>query len=221
MSSLYAIGDIHGQLRMLEALVERVPFREEDEIVFLGDFIDRGSDSRGVVEFLMAFKREYPKAVCLRGNHEDMLLDYLAGGGRYSPNIYLMNGGLETLRGYGASPREGFRLPPSHREFFDALQWTHEARGFIFVHAGLRPGVPLDRQDPMDLVWIREEFIGARHDFGRPVVFGHTPGWEIKNELPLFLGIDTRAVTGGCLTCVRLADDELVDCHQVLAREVE
>lgn len=220
MSSLYAIGDVHGQLHMLEALVERVPFREEDEIVFLGDLIDRGQDSRGVVEFLLAFGREYPKTVFLRGNHEDMLLDHLAGGGRYAPGVYLMNGGRETLEGYGRSPEGGLRLPPAHREFFGALRWMHESRGFIFVHAGLRPGVPLDRQDPMDMVWIREEFLRARHDFGKPVVFGHTPDWEIKNELPLFLGIDTRAVAGGCLTCARLADNRLVDCHQVSAREV-
>ncbi len=220
MSNLYAIGDVHGQLRMLETLVERVPFREEDEIVFLGDFIDRGDDSRGVVEFLMEFKCRYPGTVCLRGNHEDMFLDHLAGGGSYYPGVYVMNGGMETLRSYGAGPRGEVRLPPRQKEFFDALAWMHEARGFIFVHAGLRPGVPVDRQDPMDLVWIREEFLGAEHDFGRPVVFGHTPAFEVRNRLPLFLGIDTRAVTGGCLTCVQLADGALVECYQVSAREV-
>ena len=220
MSNLYAVGDIHGQIHMLEALVERVPFQEEDEIVFLGDYIDRGRDSKAVVELLIRFKREYPKAVFLRGNHEDMLLDYLAGGENYYQGVYLMNGGDATLENY----RDGsgdVLVPPEHLKFLNALEWIHTSRGFIFVHAGLRPGVPIDRQDPMDMVWIREEFFHAGYDFGKPVIFGHTPGWEIKNELPLYLGIDTRAVTGGFLTCVQLADGGIVDCHQVSSREVE
>ena len=220
MSNLYAVGDIHGQIHMLEALVERVPFQEEDEIVFLGDYIDRGRDSKAVVDLLIRFKREYPKAVFLRGNHEDMLLDYLSGGGSYHPGVYLMNGGDATLENYRDEGGDVL-VPPEHLEFFNALEWIHTSRGFIFVHAGLRPGVPIDRQDPMDLVWIREEFLHAGYDFGKPVIFGHTPGWEIKNELPLYLGIDTRAVTGGFLTCVQLAKGEIVDCHQVSSREVE
>ena len=220
MSNLYAVGDIHGQIHMLEALVERVPFQEEDEIVFLGDYIDRGRDSKAVVDLLLRFKREYPKAVFLRGNHEDMLLDYLAGGGSYYQGVYLMNGGDATLENYRDEGGDVL-VPSEHLKFFNALEWIHTSRGFIFVHAGLRPGVPIDRQDPMDLVWIREEFLHAGYDFGKPVVFGHTPGWEIKNELPLYLGIDTRAVTGGFLTCVQLADGGIVDCHQVSSREVE
>ena len=97
MSNLYAVGDIHGQIHMIEALVGRVPFKVEDEIVFLGDYIDRGRDSKARVEFLIRFRREYPKSVFLRGNHEDMLLDYLAGGGSYYSGVYLMNGGDATL----------------------------------------------------------------------------------------------------------------------------
>ena len=220
MSNLYAVGDIHGQIHMLEALVERVSFKEDDEIVFLGDYIDRGRDSKAVVDLLIRFRREYPRTVFLRGNHEDMLLDYLAGGGSYHPGVYLMNGGDATLENYRDSSGE-VRLPPEHLEFLGALEWIHVSRGFIFVHAGLRPGVPIDRQDPMDMVWIREEFLHAAYDFGEPVVFGHTPGWEIKNELPFYLGIDTAAVMGGRLTCVQLADGGVVDCHQVSSQEVE
>ena len=220
MSNLYAIGDIHGQIHMLEALVERVPFQEEDEIVFLGDFIDRGRDSKAVVEFLLGFRREYPNTVFLRGNHEDMLLDYLAGGGSYYQGVYLMNGGHATLENY-RDERGDVRLPPEHLKFLNALEWIHTSRGFIFVHAGLRPGVPIDSQDPMDLLWIREEFLHAEYDFGKPVVFGHTQTDGLNNRLPYYLGIDTRAVNGGCLTCVQLAEGELVDCHQVFVHEVE
>ncbi len=220
MSNLYAVGDIHGQLHMLEALVERVSFQEDDEVVFLGDFIDRGRDSRGVVEFLISFQKRHPRAVCLRGNHEDMFLDHLAGGGNYEAGVYFMNGGHETLDGY-LDTRGEIRLPEAHAAFFENLQWMHVSRGFIFVHAGLRPGVSLERQDPMDLVWIRREFLDAEHDFGKPVVFGHTPTPVLNDRLPFYLGIDTRAVAGGCLSCVQLAEGEVVDCHQVFAREVE
>lgn len=220
MSNLYAVGDIHGQIHMLEALVERVPFQEDDEIVFLGDYIDRGRDSKAVVDLLIRFKREFPKTVFLRGNHEDMFLDYLSGGGSYHPGVYVMNGGDATLENYRDSSGDVW-LPPEHLKFFNSLEWIHTSRGFIFVHAGLKPGVPIDRQDPMDMVWIREEFLHAEYDFGGPVVFGHTPGWEMKNELPFYLGIDTAAVMGGRLTCVQLADGGVVDCHQVSSQEVE
>ena len=220
MSNLYAVGDIHGQIHMLEALLERVPFQEEDEIVFLGDYIDRGRDSRAVVDLLIRFRREYPESVFLRGNHEDMLLDYLSGGGSYHPGVYVMNGGDATLENYRDSSGDVW-LPPEHLKFLDSLEWIHTSRGFIFVHAGLKPGVPVDSQDPMDMVWIREEFLHAECDFGKPVVFGHTPGWEMKNELPFYLGIDTAAVMGGRLTCVQLAGGEVVNCHQVSSQEVE
>lgn len=220
MSNLYAVGDIHGQIHMLEALVERVPFQEDDEIVFLGDSIDRGRDSKAVVEFLIGFKREYPKTVFLRGNHEDMFLDYLSGGGSYYPGVYEMNGGVATLENY-RDEKGDVSLPLAHQEFLGALEWIHISRGFIFVHAGLRPGVPIDRQDPMDLIWIREEFLHAEYDFGKPVVFGHTQTDRINNRLPHYLGIDTRPVNGGCLTCVQLAEGELVDYQQVSVHEVE
>ena len=220
MSNLYAVGDIHGQIHMLEALVERVPFQEEDQIVFLGDYIDRGRDSKAVVDLLLRFKREYPKAVFLRGNHEDMLLDYLAGGGNYYSGVYLMNGGDATLENYRDEGGDVL-VPPEHLKFFNALEWIHTSRGFIFVHAGLRPGVPIDRQDSMDMVWIREEFLYAEYDFGNPVIFGHTQTDGLNNRLPYYLGIDTRAVNGGCLTCVQLADAGIVDCHQVFLHDVE
>ena len=220
MSNLYAVGDIHGQIHMLEALVERTPFQGDDEVVFLGDFIDRGRDSRAVVEFLSGFQHEYPRTVFLRGNHEDMLLDYLSAGGRYASGVYRMNGGGATLASYRDESGD-VRLPPAHLKFFRALEWIHVSRGFIFVHAGLRPGVPVDRQDPMDMVWIREEFLGAEYDFGQPVIFGHTQTDGLNNRLPYYLGIDTRAVNGGCLTCVQLAEGGVVDCHQVFVGEVE
>ena len=96
MPNLYAIGDIHGQRGMLDMLIEKVPLEKDDEIVFIGDYIDRGPDSRGVVDAVLEFKLAYPNTTCLRGNHEDMFLDYIKEEGRYPKGIFTMNGGIET-----------------------------------------------------------------------------------------------------------------------------
>ncbi|MDA0999905.1 MAG: metallophosphoesterase family protein [bacterium] len=215
MPKLYAIGDIHGQRRLLRLLIERVPFEKEDEIVFIGDYIDRGPDSRGVVEDVLEFRLKYPRSVFLRGNHEDMFLDYVYEEGRYQSGIFLMNGGYETLQSYGIDPREGPpQLPALHAHFFQNLQYVHQSDGFIFVHAGFRPGVRLSEQKPEDLMWIRKDFFESDADFGRPVVFGHTPMPEVLNELPRFLGIDTGAAYGRKLTCVQLAGGKLIKTYQ-------
>ena len=100
MSNLYAIGDIHGQRGMLDMLIEKVPLEKDDEIVFIGDYIDRGPDSRGVVDAVLEFKLNYPNTTCLRGNHEDMFLDYIKDEKKYPKGIFTMNGGIETLHSY-------------------------------------------------------------------------------------------------------------------------
>lgn len=222
MPSLYAIGDLHGQRAVLDLLVQRVPFQPDDEIVFIGDFIDRGPDSKGVVDRVLEFKLRHPKTVCLRGNHEDMLLDFLHQQGQYQPNVFMMNGGWATLESYGLDPRERpMRLPPLHVRFFQDLRYRHEAGGFHFVHAGFRPGVPLDQQSPHDMLWIRHEFFESDAGFGHPVVFGHTPMREVFDRLPRLLGIDTGAAYGNMLTCVRLGEGKVLGLHQVHVSEVE
>lgn len=221
MSNLYAIGDIHGQAGMLNILIEKVPFEKDDEIVFIGDYIDRGPDSRGVVEAVLEFKLAYPKTTFLRGNHEGLLLDYLSDGGEYQNGVFLMNGGYETLESYGVDPREGPpRLPPLHMKFFDSLQVRHETKGFVFVHAGMRPGVPLNEQSDHDMIWIRQEFFHSEEDFGKPIVFGHTPMPDVLDLLPRMLGIDTGAAYNGMLTCVQLHDKQVVNTYQVHSTEV-
>jgi serine/threonine protein phosphatase 1 len=221
MPNLYAIGDIHGQRAMLEELFRRVPFQPDDEIVFIGDFIDRGPDSKGVVDCVLEFKLRHPRTVCLRGNHEDMFIDFMNGPSRYQSNVFLMNGGIATLESYGYDPRVGsLRLPPLHQQFLADLRYRHEAGGFLFVHAGLRPGVPLADQSNYDMLWIRHEFFESETDFGVPVVFGHTPMSEIMDRLPRLLGIDTGAAYGNKLTCVRLGDGKILGLHQVHVSEV-
>ncbi|MBT3350281.1 MAG: serine/threonine protein phosphatase [Nitrospinaceae bacterium] len=221
MSNLYAIGDIHGQRGMLDMLIEKVPLEKDDEIVFIGDYIDRGPDSRGVVDAVLEFKLNYPNTTCLRGNHEDMFLDYIKDEKKYPKGIFTMNGGIETLHSYGIDPRVGPpKVPPLHMDFFESLGYRHESGGFLFVHAGVQPGVPLDAQVDKDLIWIRDEFIHSDEDFGKPIVFGHTPMPGVMDELPFKLGIDTGAAYGGWLTCVQLEYDRLVESWQVHTSEV-
>jgi serine/threonine protein phosphatase 1 len=192
---LLAVGDIHGCLDHLERLIARVRPTAADRVVFLGDFIDRGPDGRGVIEFLIDFGRRFPNSVFLKGNHEAMFLDFLAGRDQV---LFLYNGGGTTLESY--REEEGIRIPKAHLDFLEGLPAFYETGGFIFVHAGLRPGIPLEKQREQDLLWIREEFIASDYEWGKTVVFGHTPLREPlleKNKI----GIDTGAVYGYILTC--------------------
>ncbi len=201
---ILAVGDLHGCLGLLKRVInEALPQTPSStQMVFLGDYVDRGPDSAGVVDQLMALKAARPDTVLLMGNHERMLLNALAG---IQVEMFLDNGGEQTLRSYGLD-RDGLRrLPQAHLDFLGGLPLLHQSQDYIFVHAGLRPGVPLASQVERDLLWIRHEFIDARPDFGRPVVFGHTP-----LPRPLItrniMGIDTGAVYGNMLTCLKLPE---------------
>jgi serine/threonine protein phosphatase 1 len=210
MSDTYAIGDIHGCLDHLERLLEEInPDLERHKLVFIGDYIDRGPNSRGVVDYIIRLQALYPaeNIICLKGNHEVMLLDFLSGRER---EMFLFNGGRSTLREYWGEHWDRIRrlhLPPEHEEFYAGLKQYYETPDYIFVHGGLKPGVPLAEQDEEDLFWIRGEFIASFEDFGKRVVFGHTP---LRQPLvmPNKIGIDTGAVYGNFLTCVRLPAEE-------------
>ena len=215
MCNLYAIGDIHGHLSVLEDLFASIPFQEKDEIVFVGDYIDRGPNSSGVVDFLIDKKNKFPEMVFLRGNHEDMFLDFLQGTNRYQANFFEETVGVETLRSYGHTSGNSFSLSPEHQKFYEELLFFYETANFLFVHGGFRPGVPISEQESSDMVWIREDFMGAKYDFGKPVVFGHTPLYEILDELPFLLGIDTGLVYGGKLTCVKLRERKIEETFQI------
>ena len=192
---LLAVGDIHGCRAALRELLDRVAPTEDDQLVFLGDYIDRGPDSAGVVDDLLNLRDRLPGTVLLRGNHEQMLLDVLAG---VSPLNFLVNGGGQTIASY----RKGGGWPPplAHQAFFASLLPLYASGDFIFVHAGLRPGIPLAEQSPDDLLWIREDFLTAEVDWGKTVVFGHTP-LEKPLLTPERIGLDTGCVYGGRLTC--------------------
>lgn len=192
---LLAVGDIHGCLRQLQALLTQVEPTDADQVVFLGDYVDRGPDSAGVIDYLIEFGSTFPATIFLRGNHEQMFTDYIAGK---DSAAFLLNGGLKTLGSYhdnGLWP-----IPQSHRDFLASLANYYQTKDFIFVHAGLRPGRPLADQDEMDLLWIRQEFISSDYDWGKTVVYGHTPQ-ENPHSTRTRLGLDTGCVYGRQLTC--------------------
>ena len=172
---------------------------QKDTVVFLGDYIDRGPDPKGVVDFILQLQQDLPHVVCLKGNHEALFLDWVLNGRNY--DLYLYNGGGSTITSYS---RDGeFKLPQEHFAFFTSLLPYYETERYIFVHAGIRGGIPLAEQDPHDLIWIRDEFILSPHDYGKTVVFGHTPLQRVFIA-PNKIGIDTGAVYGGTLTCLEL-----------------
>lgn len=216
---LFAIGDIHGNLRELTGLIRQVlddgMVPERDTVVFLGDVVDSGPDTKGVVDQLMAWQRHYPHWVFLMGNHDAMMVDALDHEDDRAPmSLWLMQGGDETLLSYLSSPddramialplpRPSALVPLEHRTWLRGLKLFHETERYIFVHAGLRPPLPPGKNTRHDLLWIREPFILSDHDWGKRVIFAHTPVRE-PLVLPNKIGIDTMPRTTGKLCAVEL-----------------
>lgn len=201
-----AVGDIHGSLGKLQAMLRAVEWpRPDSTLLFLGDYIDRGPQSYETVEAVIDLLEgpQGDRVVCLMGNHERMFLDFLEG--RAEINLQA-NGTAATVRDFTAPGR---RLSARQLNFFRGLRLRFETESHIFVHAGLNPGRPLDAQDPDDLLWIREGFLGRDFDFGKTVVFGHTPFKE-PYVAPGRLGLDTGAVYGGPLTAAVLPEGRFI-----------
>jgi len=202
---ILAVGDIHGLYDKLErVLADHVPsLPPGTKLVFLGDYVDRGPQSKEVVERLIAFKRQRPETILLMGNHESMLLNAFEGR---EVVLWTVNGGAETLASYELLEHEVSKLPPEHIEFIRGLDLYYESNSYIFTHAGLRPGTPLSQQDRHDLLWIRESFFLAQPTWGKTVVFGHTP-FPTPFRRPGMIGIDTGAVYNNTLTCLKLPEE--------------
>jgi serine/threonine protein phosphatase 1 len=211
---VYAIGDIHGCADQLAALhaqiaqdLDRRPIAAP-LLLHIGDYVDRGPDTSGVIERLCAGSPiDGVPTVNLLGNHENTMMEALAGE-RAAATDWLFAGGRPTLESYGVdpgSPREGWRaaLPESHLRFLQGLALMHREGGYAFVHAGVRPGVPLDAQARDDMLRMRQPFLYSEADFGAVVVHGHTP---VKHPVIRHnrIAIDTGAVFGGKLTCLVL-----------------
>lgn len=222
-SIVYAIGDIHGRLDCLEDLLARIdadPGRGDRRVtlVFLGDLIDRGPDSRGVVDRIMALCGASPHVHCLCGNHEELLLE-AAAGARQALGIFHRAGGRETLLSYGvdeeAYDREdlnglqhliGDHVPAAHLDFLRTLPDKIVIGDYVLVHAGIRPGVALEAQKSSDLRWIRAPFLDHSGRFERFVIHGHTVTEEPDIRANR-IGIDTGAYRTGRLTALVLEGD--------------
>lgn len=222
---VYAVGDIHGcreRLRKLhDAIVaDAAGATGRKVIVYLGDYVDRGEDSAGVIADLLRDEPAGFERIFLKGNHEDFLLRSLEDKGALLP--WLANGGDSTCRAYGvdpSAPPEGVKdllgwvqerllelLPPRHLAFLKDLKLTHGEGDYLFVHAGVRPGIDLESQSEEDLLWMREPFLSNKRSLGKVVVHGHTPSVD-PEQRPNRIGIDTGACYGGALTAVVLEGD--------------
>jgi serine/threonine protein phosphatase 1 len=208
MPRTYALSDIHGHLNKLVALVARCRSDADDaaaKFVFLGDYIDRGPDSRGVIEYLMDLQDRQPRdVVCLCGNHEDLALKAIDDPGEIDQWV-ANNSGDTTLRSYGVTAP--LDLPARHVDWMRALGTYHDDSRRFFVHAGIDPSRPLDRQDRHDLLWMRQPFLSDPRDYGRLIVHGHTPLKAGQPDLRTNrVNIDTGAGFGGPLTAAIFDD---------------
>lgn len=224
---VYAVGDIHGRVDLLAELhrliaddAEHLTPGTEKLVVYVGDFVDRGMESSQVIDRLLGHPLPGFSSVHLLGNHDAWLLSFLVDH-QVGPT-WLRYGGDATLHSYGVSVglqrddasvyhrlqaqlRE--RVPRRHVSFLQSLELSYETGDYLFVHAGVRPSLPLDQQTAEDLLWIREPFLSWRQDLDKVVVHGHTVAAEpiVRNNR---IGIDTGACWTGCLTCLVLEEGE-------------
>lgn len=223
---IYAIGDIHGHLRLLRGMMERVRADLRDRphsnplVVFLGDYMDRGPECRGVLEALIELRDSPLPTRFLLGNHDTYVGAYLRDPDWYDRTYHWLHdamGGNATLESYGvpdatdlhpAATRDAFAsaFPRAHMAFLDACELGFRVGGYYFVHAGIRPGVPIDRQERDDLIWIREPFLSSTADFGFKVVHGHTIVPQVEHH-PNRIAVDTGAFRTGRLSCLLLEGD--------------
>lgn len=210
---LIAIGDVHGCAHSMDALVDELAPTRDDHLVFVGDYVDRGPNSNGVIDRLFELQ-EHTMCTFLRGNHEALMLDYLQGG---SFDLWRMNGGIETLESYRAD-NGNIEIPERHVDFLSATKLYHEEEDFLFVHAGLRPELTvrqnIDACDERVFLWERAHLHADSVVWEKTLVCGHTPHSEPVNEDKLIL-IDTGCVYHkhpgmGKLTAVRLPEREFV-----------
>ena len=220
----YAVGDIHGRLDLLDRLLANIEAdmaaREKKRtfIIFLGDYVDRGPDSAGVVERLRTYRNPDAKLIFLGGNHEEVLLNILAGKPGVLPS-WLKFGGAECAASYGIDTSElarvheeiaiemvRARVPRAHREFLENCADTFRFGDYLFVHAGIRPGIAVDEQSRDDLRWIRDPFLSDAKEHGFVVVHGHTIVSQVE-ERPNRIAIDTGAYYSGVLTALAVEDE--------------
>jgi serine/threonine protein phosphatase 1 len=223
---VYAVGDIHGRADLLTQLFSGIDADLDVNPtlrpvhVFLGDYIDRGPNSRDVLDLLIA-RSQHHETVFLKGNHEVLIEQFLRRP--ESLATWRQVGGIQTLLSYGVRPSFSPDpaeqaalarwladiLPPAHVQFFRGLQPSYSCGDFFFVHAGVRPGVPLSQQTDEDMLWIRDKFLRSRDKFAKIIVHGHTPVAEVEFHSNR-INIDTGAFATGRLSCLRIEGDNIL-----------
>lgn len=218
MKRILAISDIHGELELFNRLLEQVNYdASTDQLILLGDYVDRGPNAKGVLERVIELEQQ--GAIVLRGNHDQMMLEAAKGETGAAGN-WLRNGALPTLQSYDASIK-GMKLPGTelfweHVEFLKKTKFYYETDDYIFVHAGVQPDVPVEETDPYVLMWIRDEFHRG-YSGDKKIVFGHTPTFMMRGTQDYrayfgdnrIIGIDGGAVYGGQLNCLELPGEHV------------
>ena len=217
---VYAIGDVHGRLDLLQEMHRRIQAENDKTppfdwvIVHLGDYVDRGPDSKGVLDLLVSAQKKTHRMLAIAGNHDIGFLEFLATG---APNgIFAYNGGRQTALSYGVSidfsdlrsiavGREALlrAIPSTHVEFLRGLKLSMVFGDFFFCHAGIRPGIDLDKQDSEDLVWIRQQFLDEPRLYSKVIIHGHTPVTDVEIR-PNRINLDTGAVFSGRLSALAI-----------------
>ena len=234
----YAIGDVHGRNDLLCKLLSQIQEHAanassaEKILVLLGDYVDRGPTSKAVIDTLLGLDWPGWKFVFLRGNHDQAVLDFLADANFY--RAWRSYGAPETLLSYGIMPPRFDResefakardelasaIPQSHLDFLQALQLLHVEDDYVFAHAGIKPGIPIEEQVAEDLLWIRDEFLNCRRELPKKVVHGHTP-----TEKPVIaknrIGVDTGAHATHCLTAAVLEEESCIFLQTIAATREE
>ncbi|MDZ4083944.1 MAG: metallophosphoesterase family protein [Bdellovibrionales bacterium] len=213
---IYAIGDVHGCATELESLLAHIPITRDTLIVFLGDYVDRGIDSRRVIDIVVDLKRRC-EVVALMGNHEAMFLDFLERPESIGSGLFILNGGGSTLANY-AGPNGSFEVPQSHVEFLKSLKLFYETESHFFVHAGVPLKKKLRDLDPVldreTFLWTRGPFLTTTENWGKIVVHGHTPNAEPERR-PNRINVDTGCVFGGHLTAYDVTNDTFISVERI------
>ncbi len=222
---IYAIGDVHGKVHLLLKICDLIyedaqKHHDDVQLIFMGDYIDRGEDSKGVIDIILSLIDADINVVALMGNHEHSLKRFLKNGEKH--NEWLMWGGSETLRSYGVkfskpngkpypfdelSEQLAEKMPKKHRKFLKQLKLYHEEGDYVFVHAGLRPNVALEDQTKKDLLRIRKDFVDEDVTVNKTIVFGHTI-FDEPFESVGKIGVDRGSYRTGKLGCVVLYEDK-------------
>jgi len=215
-SPVFAVGDIHGCAFELKQLIKKLPLDKNSTLVFLGDYIDRGPDSKEVIETILKLRQQY-RVYTLMGNHEAMLLEFLADPSSAMAGFFVLNGGSATLASYVTEGSQ-YEIPQTHLDFYKNLHLLYESDEHFFVHAGI-PNIPIAQINPDEhfesLLWMRQPFLSSTYVWGKTVVHGHTPRQQVTISANR-INMDTGCVYGGYLSAMEVYSRTL---YQVAARK--